>query len=84
MQLCCFRLHHFPESSGYNILEGIPMEDNLYVKRPEDHAGGLVTKLCPTLATPWTIAHKAHLSTVFSTQEYWNELVAISFSEGSS
>ena len=84
IQLCCFELHHFPESSGYNILEGMPMENNLDVKRPEDHAGGLVTKLCPTLATPWTIAHQAPLFMVFSTQEYWNELVAISFSEGTS
>ena len=34
----------------------------------------LVTKLCPTLATPWTIACQAHLSMVFSRQEYWNGL----------
>ena len=28
------------------------------------HAGGdLVTKSCPTLATPWTVAHQAPLST---------------------
>ena len=34
----------------------------------------LVTKLCLTLATPWTIACQAHLSMVFSRQEYWNGL----------
>ena len=34
----------------------------------------LVTKLCLTLVTPWTIACQAHLSMVFSRQEYWNGL----------
>ena len=30
---------------------------------PQPHSGGgLVTKLCPTLATPWTIACQAPLS----------------------
>ena len=32
--------------------------------------GGLVTKSCPTLATPWTEACQAPLSTGFSRQEY--------------
>ena len=36
--------------------------------------GGLVTKLCPTLATPWTIACQAPLSMEFSRQEYWSGL----------
>ena len=35
---------------------------------------GLVTKSCSTLATPWTVAHKAPLSTGFSRQEYWSGL----------
>ena len=26
------------------------------------NGGGLVTKLCPTLATPWSVAHQAPLS----------------------
>ena len=34
----------------------------------------LVTKLYPTLATPWTIAHQAPLSMGFSRQEYWSGL----------
>ena len=33
--------------------------------------GGLVTKLGPTLATPWTVARQAPLSTGFYRQEYW-------------
>ena len=36
--------------------------------------GGLVTKSCLTLATPWTAACQAPLSMGFSTQEYWSEL----------
>ena len=37
-------------------------------------SGGLVTKLCPTLATPWTVAYQAPLSIGFSRQEYWSGL----------
>ena len=35
----------------------------------------LVPQLCPTLATPWTVAHQAPLSMGFSWQEYWNGLL---------
>ena len=34
----------------------------------------LVTKYCPTFATPWTIAHRALLFMGFLRQEYWSEL----------
>ena len=34
----------------------------------------LVTKLCPTLATPWTVACQTPLSMGFSRQEYWSWL----------
>ena len=36
--------------------------------------GGLVAKLCPTLATLWTVAHQAPLSIGFSRQKYWSGL----------
>ena len=36
--------------------------------------GGLVSKSCPTLATPWTIACQAPLSMGFFRQEYWSGL----------
>ena len=36
--------------------------------------GGLVTKLCPTLANPWTVALQVPLSMGFSRQEYWSGL----------
>ena len=45
--------------------------------------GGLVTKSCPTLAIPWTVACQALLSMGFSRQEYWNGLPFL-FSRGSS
>ena len=35
---------------------------------------GLVTKLCPIIGTPWTIALQAPLSMGFSRQEYWRGL----------
>ena len=37
-------------------------------------SGGLVTKLCPTLATPWTVAHQASLSMGLPRQEHWSGL----------
>ena len=39
-----------------------------------DKGGGLVARLCPTLATPWTIAHQASLSMGFPRKEYWSGL----------
>ena len=33
---------------------------------------GLVTKSCPTLAIPWSVACKVSLSMGFSRQEYWS------------
>ena len=36
--------------------------------------GGLVTKSCPTLTTPWTVACQAPQSIGFSRQEYWSGL----------
>ena len=35
---------------------------------------GLVTKLCPTLVTPCTVAHQAPLTVGFSKQESWSGL----------
>ena len=34
----------------------------------------LVAQSCPTLCSPWTIAHQAPLSMGFSRQEYWNRM----------
>ena len=37
--------------------------------------GGLVSKSCLTLATPWTVVPQAPLSMGFSRQEYWSGLL---------
>ena len=37
--------------------------------------GNLVTKSCPTLVTPWNVAHQTTLSMGYSRQEYWSELL---------
>ena len=34
----------------------------------------VVTKSCPNLVTPWTVASQAPLSMGFSRQEYWSGL----------
>ena len=38
----------------------------------------LVTQLCLTLLTPWTVALQASLSMGFSRQEYWSGLPFLS------
>ena len=40
----------------------------------KSRVGGLVTKLCLTLETPWTVAHHAPLSMRFPRQGYWSGL----------
>ena len=34
----------------------------------------MCAQLCPTLGTPWTVAHQVPLSMVFSKEEYWSGL----------
>ena len=49
----------------------------LFLLLPEIYrhgGGGLVTKSCPILATPWTAACQAPLSMGFSRQEHWSGL----------
>ena len=36
--------------------------------------GSLVTKSCPTLVTPWTVAHQGSLTMGFPRKEYWSGL----------
>ena len=45
--------------------------------------GGLVTKLCPTLATPWTEEPSRLPSMGFARQEYWSGLPLPSPSQAS-
>ena len=39
-----------------------------------EFGSGLIAKLYPTLATPWTVAHQDPLSMGFPRQEYWTSL----------
>ena len=48
--------------------------DRPKVRRRSCNYGGLVAKLCLTLATPWTIACQAPLSMGFSRKEHRNSL----------
>ena len=41
---------------------------------PVVNGGGLVTKSCPTLATPWAVVCQAPQPIGFSRQEYWSGL----------
>ena len=45
-----------------------------FIKVSKDISLSLVTKSCPTLVTPWTVACQAPLSMGFSRQEYWSGL----------
>ena len=47
---------------------------NPWVRKIPWSGGGLVTKSCPTLAIPWTVACQAPLTMEFSRQEYWSGL----------
>ena len=51
-------------------------------KGPPSQGYGHLFNCVQVFATPWTVAHQASLSMAFSRQEL--ELVAISFSRGSS
>ena len=53
------------------------MQDQSFWRSNEQQCdyGGLVTKSCLTLVTPWTVAHQAPLSMEFSGQKYWSELL---------
>ena len=57
---------HYP---GLNGLTLVPLGSECVLI-----GGGLVAKLCPTLANPWTVALKILLPMGFSRQEYWSRL----------
>ena len=65
-------------SSSLNIPHIPPQAQNIFLQMLEWNSlpilVGLVTKLCPTLVTSWTVAHQAPLSMGFSKQEYWSGL----------
>ena len=80
MTVCSFSLQeaHVDVLTYYEWLSGssvILEQILLYIfKIFHGCGGGLVTKSCPTLVAPWTVAHHAPLSMGFSRQEYWSGL----------
>ena len=55
-------------SVGRGEGKGCRLEGLKFHRMTVDHSGGgssLVTMSCPTLATPWTVAHQASLSKDF-------------------
>ena len=69
-----------PPSLGFSRQEywrGLPLPSPLLTILGGKYDCGCccwVTKLCPTLETPWTVARQAPLSMEFSRQEYWSRL----------
>ena len=61
-------------SSSLNISHIPPQAQNTFLRMLKWNSlpilVGLVTKLCPILVTPWTVAHQAPLSMGFPRQEY--------------
>ena len=71
------RLRPVPPSSpelGALPLARSPQSRHSYLAFVTSVGDGLVTKLCLTLVTPWTVAHQAPLSMGFSRQKHWSGL----------
>ena len=54
---------------GYEVTEQEWCPETSFIK-----SCSLVTKSCPTLAAPWTVARQAPLSMGFPRQEHWSGL----------
>ena len=61
------------ENVHKSTIHSYPSEDGMLA--PIRYGGGgLVTQSCPTLVTPWAVAHQVPLSMAFPQQEYWHGL----------
>ena len=59
----------------FEMLEKLGFQSNVFwLQQCNICGGGVVSKSCPTFATPWTIALQAPLSMGFSRQECWDGL----------
>ena len=54
--------------------QSVPERLLVFLLQKVHGGGGLVAKLCLTLAIPWTTAHQGPVSVGFSRQEYWSGL----------
>ena len=61
---CCILSHHNLVILSLNVCT----MTNIFPLLPPSGGGGLVTKSCPTLVTPWTVACQASLSMGFSSK----------------
>ena len=55
-------------------IPGLDTKSQTQLKQLSGGDDGLVSKLCPTLETPWIVVGQAPLSMGFSRQEYWSGL----------
>ena len=70
----CFVKDITPRSNYLHMEIGTKLgvtERLLYTLRLDECGGGLVTKSCLTIGTPWTVAHQGPLARGCSRQEYW-------------
>ena len=58
------------EGKTLGMVKGLTFSSKSRLQHGSDGGGGLVTKSCPPLVMPWTVAHQALLSIGFSGQEY--------------
>ena len=59
----------------FEMLEKLGFQSNVFwLQQYNICGGGVVSKSCPTFATPWTVALQAPLSMGFSRQECWDGL----------
>ena len=66
---------HYCLSSPFHKVQNETLEEgNNLLKITEliRGGGGVVSKSCPALMSPWTVAHQFPLSMRFSRQECWN------------
>ena len=69
-----------PLSLGFSRQEywsGLPLPSPRYIHthtHTHTNSSSLVTKLCLTLVTPWTVSHQAPLCMRFPRQQYWSGL----------
>ena len=68
--------HYCPSSPFHKVQNETLEAGNNLLKKTEliRGGGGVVSKSCSALMSPWTVAHQFPLSMRFSRQECWNGL----------
>ena len=66
---------HYCPSSPFHKVQHETLEEGTNLLKITElirGGGGVVSKSCPALMSPWTVAHQFPLSMRFSRQECWN------------